>query len=371
MSTPPLINGVRPEHATPPVYAYSRHDDEIDVIGLLTILVRRKWTIILFVCVALLAGLAANYFLPERWTSRAILIPPEAAEMNGMKNVLTGLAVLDIETKITPDTLLSDFMRNFDSRSIREKYLVNTAYFKDLTQSKKLTSLQLNQMINTMLEGYITSRSSEQEKSEKEYHYFEVAYTAKNGAIARDLLAGYIRFVTNVVQHELHQNLSWQLDMLRGKTEGQYQMDLKRAQSIQRIKIERLQYSLDIARAAGLFQPTLSQYVPAGVNEDEDYAIQLGAKGLERKLHIEQAMSDVAKMNTKLQEQRQYIDQLNAMKIGKIDVQPYKFMTAPYQPVAKDSPRQMLLLAMAGLLGLVIGAGYVLLNDRIRERAQS
>ncbi|WP_455811377.1 LPS O-antigen length regulator Wzz(fepE) [Pseudomonas graminis] len=375
MSTPPLINAAPPERETPPVYAYSRHDDEIDLIGLLNIFIRRKFTILLFVCVALLAGLAASYFLSPRWTSRAILIPPEAAEMHGMKKVLTGLAVLDIETKITPDTLLSDFMRNFDSRSIREKYLINTAYFKHLTQSKKLTPLQRNQLINGILEGNITSRSSEQDKSKKEYRYFEVAYSAKNGTIARDLLAGYIRFVIGVVQQELYQNLSWQLDMLRGKTQGQYQMDLKRAKSSQRIKIERLQYSLDIARAAGLFKPTLSQNGPVRINEaepeDEDYSILLGVKGLERKLQIEQAMSDVARMNSKLQEQRLYIDQLNAMKIGEIDVQPFKFMTAPYQPVAKDSPRQMLILTISALMGLVIGSGYVLLNDRMRERAQA
>ena len=103
---------------------YKHHDDELDLLGLLSVLISRKFTIAAFTGLALIVGAGISYMMPQRWTSSAVLVPAEASQLRSMDKILTELTVLDIKTDITPDSLLSDFMRNFDSRTLREKYLV-------------------------------------------------------------------------------------------------------------------------------------------------------------------------------------------------------------------------------------------------------
>ncbi|WP_338502165.1 hypothetical protein VRB77_03720 [Erwinia aphidicola] len=136
--------------------------------------------------------------MPQRWTSSTVLVPAEAPQLRSMEKVLTELAVLNIKTDINPDSLLSDFMRNFDSRTLREKYLVNTTYFKELVQDKADSPEMRNHLINAILNGNIDSHSSVQDKDgdKKEYRYYEIKYTAETPTAARDLLEGYINYVT-------------------------------------------------------------------------------------------------------------------------------------------------------------------------------
>ena len=157
---------------------YVHQDDELDLLGLLSILLNRKFFVIAITGLAVLAGAGMSYLIPQRWTSSAVLVPAEAPQLRSMEKILTELNVLDIKTDITPDSLLSDFMRNFDSRSLREKYLVNTTYFKELAKDKADTPDTRNHLVNAILQGNIDSHSSIQDKdaAKKEYRYYEIKY---------------------------------------------------------------------------------------------------------------------------------------------------------------------------------------------------
>lgn len=366
------MRAIRPAESVPParsptaINSLSYEEGEIDLIDLLTILYREKYILLAFIVVTLAAGLAAALLMPQRWSSTAVLIPPEAPQMRGMEKILTQLSVLDVKTDITPDKLLSSFMNNFDSFNLRKEYLVNTNYYKNLVKGREQDVDFNNRMISTILNNDITTHSSVQDKDKKEYRYYLLQYSAQNPAAARDLLEGYINYVTAVVQHETQQSLRYQIDLLKGQAEGRYLLDLNRAETQRQIAIERLEYALEIARSAGLIKPAWSN--GTAIQDDPDFSVTLGADGLARKLQIEKSLPDVAHLNADLQNRRAYIARLNALEIGEIHVQPFKYMSAPYQPVKKDGPRRSLILMLAGLAGLVMGCSYVLLNNLLRER---
>ncbi|AXU97666.1 MAG TPA: LPS O-antigen length regulator [Erwinia persicina] len=349
---------------------YVHQDDELDLLGLLSILLNRKFFVIAITGLAVLAGAGMSYLIPQRWTSSAVLVPAEAPQLRSMEKILTELNVLDIKTDITPDSLLSDFMRNFDSRSLREKYLVNTTYFKELAKDKADTPDTRNRLVNAILQGNIDSHSSVQDKdaAKKEYRYYEIKYTAENPVAARDLLEGYINYVSDVVQSELHQRINYQIDMLKGKAIGQYNLDVSRAENAHRIKLERLQYALQIANSAGLKQPSWSN--GRTIQDDPDFSVTLGADGLARKLQIEQAISDPARLSADLQNRRLYIEKLNAVKINELHVEPFKYMRAPYEPIQRDAPKRSLIVLLFGLAGLIASCSYVLLNHAMKNRSQ-
>jgi LPS O-antigen subunit length determinant protein (WzzB/FepE family) len=350
---------------------YKHHDDELDLLGLLSVLISRKFTIAAFTGLALIVGAGISYMMPQRWTSSAVLVPAEASQLRSMDKILTELTVLDIKTDISPDSLLSDFMRNFDSRALREKYLVNTTYFKELVKNKADTPEMRNHLINSILQGNIVSHSSAQDKDadKKEYRYYEIKYTAENPIAARDLLEGYINYVTGVVESELHQRISYQVDMLRGKAIGQYNLDVSRAENAHRIKLERLQYALQIADAAGLKKPSWSN--GSTIQDDPDFSVTLGADGLDRKLKIEQSIDDPAMLSTDLQNRRLYIEKLNGLKINELHVEPFKYMRAPYEPISRDAPKRSLIVLLFALAGGIAGCSYVLLNHAMSQRRQT
>ncbi|NJD00545.1 LPS O-antigen length regulator Wzz(fepE) [Candidatus Erwinia dacicola] len=364
------------EHAYPRRIAnsgnsYSRPDDEINLLELLSIILSRKYLIAGFTVLILLAGIGVSYLMPQRWTSSTILVPAETPQLRSMEKVLTELAVLNIKTDINPDSLLSDFMRNFDSRSLREKYLVNTTYFKDLVKDKADSPEMCNHLINAILNGNIDSYSSVQDKdgNKKEYRYYKIKYTAKTPTAARDLLEGYINYVTTVVEQELHQRLKYQVDMLKGKEMGRYEFDLKRAQNLHRIQLDRLQYALDIARSAGLKKPSWSNGTV--IQDDPDFSVTLGADGLERKLSIEKSITDPSQLDADLQNRRLYIEKLNNLKIDELTVKPFKYMRAPYEPVKRDGPKRILIAVLFALAGLVGSCAWVLLNSVMKKCSQT
>lgn len=351
--------------------SYDRHDNDIDLLGLLNILIDRKFLIVLITAAAILAGVGASYLMPQRWTSSAILIPAEASQLRSLDKTLTELAVLDIQTHITPDSLLSDFMRNFDSRSLREKYLINTTYFKELVIDKTVTPEERNSLINRILQGNIESHSSSQDKEsdKKEYRYYEIRYTAETPVAARDLLEGYINYISGVVEAELVQRISYQVDMLKAKETGRYNLDRVRAENARRIKVERLQYALEIANSAGLKKPSWSN--GGTIQDDPDFSVTLGSDGLNRKLKIEESISDPIALNADLQNRGMYIEKLNDLKINELHLEPFKYMRAPYEPLYRDGPKRSLIALLFGMAGLIAACTYVLLSHAMLQHRQT
>ncbi|HBH67084.1 MAG TPA: LPS O-antigen length regulator, partial [Erwinia persicina] len=148
----------------------------------------------------------------------------------------------------------------------------------------------------------------------------------------------------------------------------QYNLDVSRAENAHRIKLERLQYALQIANSAGLKQPSWSN--GRTIQDDPDFSVTLGADGLARKLQIEQAISDPARLSADLQNRRLYIEKLNAVKINELHVEPFKYMRAPYEPIQRDAPKRSLIVLLFGLAGLIASCSYVLLNHAMKNRSQ-
>jgi len=366
MNPPRIIDPVRSAHVGG-LSQPDHSDDEINLIELLSILVRSKFTIMFFCVIAMSGGVAVSYLLPQRWTSSAELIIPQATQLQGMDKMLAALEVLDIQSDISPGSLLSEFMRNFDAYNLREKYLVSTDYFKQLSKNKANTPEMRHRLINAILQGNISSRSSLQDKAanQKEYLYYDVTFSAENPVVARDLLQGYINYVTTVVENDVYHRLRYQVEMRKSQAIGKYNFDSARAETAYRINLERLQYALEIAKAAGLQKPSWSH--GSSNQDDPDFPVTLGADGLDRKLKIVESLKTPTVLNADLQNRHLYIEKINELNIDKLIFQPFKYMRAPMVPLQRDAPKRSLIVLLSAVAGLIAGCGYVLLNAAIKQ----
>ncbi|WP_445496608.1 LPS O-antigen length regulator Wzz(fepE) [Photorhabdus sp. SF281] len=347
-------------------YYNSKQDDEIDLFELFSVLFQSKLLIIAVTIIFAVIGFTVASWMPQKWTSSASVIQPQLEEIQPVKNILTRLEVLSLQPSVTSSSLYDNFLNNFNSRVLREEYLVNTEYFKNLvTKSDDHSPLAKRKLIEKIINDNISS-SSKGEKGDENSGETKLTFSAGTAEDAYSLLNGYISYVSSVVRKQMQSELS---DMVKQKlaySEGLYAVDLNRVHNIQRANIERLKYSLSIANSAGIKKPISSE--GAMIKDDPDYSIALGADALQRKLQITEEIKDPSLIDGDLRNRMFYINELKSLTIDKVNFQPFKYMQAPYEPTAKDSPKRLLILVGSAFIGLILAVMFVLIRHVARSR---
>ncbi|WP_036768581.1 LPS O-antigen length regulator Wzz(fepE) [Photorhabdus australis] len=348
-------------------YYNSKQDDEIDLFELFSVLFQSKLLIIAVTIVFAVIGFVATSLMPQKWTSSASVIQPQLEEIQPLKNILTTLEVLNLQPSVTSSSLYHNFLNNFNSRVLREEYLINTEYFKNLVaKSDDHSPLAKRKLIEKIVNDNISSAS----KVEKDNDDGEVklAFSAETAEDAYNLLNGYINYASSIVRDQVKNELG---DMVKQKlaySDGLYQLDLNRVSNIQRANIERLKHALSIANSAGIKKPISSE--GAMIKDDPDYSIALGSDALQRKLKITEEIKDPASVDADLRNRMFYIHELKSLKIDKVDFQPFRYMQAPYEPTAKDSPKRLLILVGSAFIGLILSVIFVMIRHMVRSRQQ-
>ncbi|KER04950.1 LPS O-antigen length regulator Wzz(fepE) [Photorhabdus temperata] len=347
-------------------YYNSKQNDEIDLFELFSVLFQSKLLIIAVTIIFAVIGFTAASLMPQKWTSSASVIQPQLEEIQPLKNILTKLEVLSLQPSVTSSSLYDSFLNNFNSRVLREEYLVNTEYFKNLiAKSDDHSPLAKRKLIEKIVNSNISSAKREKDDESGET---KLTFSAGTAEDAYNLLSGYISYVSSVVHQRLESELS---DMVKQKlaySEGLYTVDLNRVHNIQRANVERLKYSLSIANSAGIKKPISSEGTM--IKDDPDYSIALGADALQRKLQITEEIKDPSLIDGDLRNRMFYINELKSFRIDKVNFQPFKYMQAPYEPTAKDSPKRLLILVGSAFIGLILAVMFVLIRHVARNRQQ-
>ncbi len=87
-----------------------------------------------------------------------------------------------------------------------------------------------------------------------------LSFTAPTAEDAQKVLNGYIQYISRIVEQETMQNIRDQL-ILRTKTvQQQLELDRVRLTNIHNTNLQRLNYSLEVANAAGIKKAGLQQW---------------------------------------------------------------------------------------------------------------
>ncbi|PHM71596.1 LPS O-antigen length regulator Wzz(fepE) [Xenorhabdus kozodoii] len=348
-------------------YYHPEREDEIDLFELFSVLFQSKYLIIAISFVFAIIGFGIASFLPQKWTSTAIVVKPGLEEFQPLKNALTDLHVLSLEPKVTEKSLYNRFIENYNSRVLREEYLVNTDYFKALLAKNHSDSEQeKRKLIEKIVNKDITISLPKKEKEDETVDEANLSFSSDNAKDAYNLLNGYIKFASSVVRDQVKEELS---DMVHQKLEYSrklYSLDLERIANMRSVDAERLKFAISIANSAGIKKPVSNG--GAIIKDDPDYSIALGSDALERKLQITEEITDPTKIDVDLRNRLLYIKSLEKVNVDTVDFVPFKYMQKPYEPTSKDSPKRLLILIGAGFIGFILSIMYVLLRHMVRSR---
>ena len=343
--------------------------NEIDLVNLIEILWRARTKIIATVFAFACVGILVSFLLPQKWTSQAIVTPAEAVQWQGLENTLTKLRVLDMDISVSRGDVFNLFIKKFQSPSLLEEYLRSSPYVMDQLKGADIDEMELHQAIVRLSEKMKAVDTNLGKKNETSlYTSWTLSFTAPQAEEAQSVLKGYIQYNSALVVKETLEDIRNKLSIKTSYEKERLEMDRVRLKNQLEANIQRLNYSLEIANAAGIKKPVYSN--GQAVKDDPDFSISLGADGIERKLEIEKSVTDVAEINGELRNRQYHVEQLLAMNVGDVTFTPFKYQLSPSLPVKKDGPAKSMIVILAALLGGMVACGGVLLNHAMMSRKQ-
>lgn len=335
----------------------------IDLLDVQSIVIKSRKVIILVTVIFIIIGVIFSYFLPQKWTSTAVIVSPGNEQMQVLDEITDRLTVLDIKLGITPAYLISSFVQNFNSEDLRENYLINSDYFKRLTDKNTDGGFDKRKLIDGIVNGNIGLVSIQPGNLDAGYN---LSFSATNAIDARELLQGYINYIAITVNNDINLKIQRAVDSTKSMAIDKYSLELLRAKNNQNIKIDRLKNAYYIASSAGIKKPVYSS--GSVVSNDPDLLILMGTDVLNGKLEIEKSITDLTSINTTLLNRKLYVDKLNKLEIHKVNVAPFKYLQQPTEPTKRAAPKRGLIVILFALAGFVGSIGFVLFAHFARER---
>ncbi|ELE9728905.1 LPS O-antigen length regulator Wzz(fepE) [Enterobacter kobei] len=351
-----------PSYATPAI-----SPKEIDLLGLLDVLLAAKKRIVTIVFIFALAGLAIAFLLPQKWTSKAVITPAEQTQWNPLRQMMVALQVLDVKAQVTRSEIFDLFIKKFQSQSLLKEYLTSSPYVMSQLEEVEVDALELHRAVVNIAERMKAVNDAQAKDADKvPYVSWTLSFTAPKASDAQTVLEGYINYIAAVVEKETVQNIRNQIALRTSEVEQQLKLDRVRLTNIHNTNLQRLNYSLEVANAAGIKKPVYSS--GQAVKDDPDYSVALGADGIAQKLQIEKNLKDVTELNADFQNREYYLAQLKNLSFADVKLEPFRYQLSPSLPVKKDGPGKPLIVILAALLGGLFACGSVLLREAMLSR---
>lgn len=337
--------------------------DETDLRELLMVLWRQKVLILLVSGVFAAAGIAYALLAPQVWVSQAEIKLPTLKEVESLELNINQLMNAQVPatafTSFDKKALYVDFVDNFNSFNNKRQFLVERGYLDaNATKSGITDSKGKRMLLKAMAEG-INAKASDKLRED-----VTLSFAAETADDAKLLLEQYITFIQQQESSAKGKELNtiWQN---RIKT-LQTQFDSAKVDTLKMLQddILRTEYSLRISRAAGLEAPIQN------LQNQGSLAIDLGARALAEKLKVLKEIKNPEFLNPTLSGLRLQLGSLQAIKLQDLPFQSFSYQSSPNEPLSRDKPKRPLVVALATLLGAILGVGIVLMRHAFRRPEQ-
>ena len=345
-----------------------RKQNEIDFIDLIEVLLAAKKRIIMTVMAFAIVGAVVSFMMPQKWISKAIVTPPEQTQWNDVEQMLVTLKVLDVDFNIKREDTFELFIKKFQSQSLFQAYIKSSPYVMDQLKGANIDPLELHRAIVAISER-MTAQDNAAVKNAATMPYtaWTLSFSAPKAQDAQIVLEGYIAYISAIVEKETMQNVRNAIALKTRMMKERLELDRVRLTNLHNITIHRLNYSLEVANAAGIKKTVFSN--GQAVKDDPDYSVTLGADGIAQKLAIEKSLKDVAELNADFQNREHHLAQLETLSITNVSFEPFKYQLLPSLPMKKEGPGKALIIILAALVGGIVACGGVLIREAMHSRA--
>lgn len=306
--------------------------EQVDFVDLLLQLWRNKRTIAIFVVVTLLAAVVYLSVVKEKWTSTSVITMPDAGQITGYTNamsLLNGTSSADIND--IQQRVIGRFNAAFSALS---------ETLENQQEPEKLT-------IDSAVRGQPLP--------------LKLTYQGDSAENAQKTLAQYIQQVDGQIADELDLDLSVNIKSRTNELVALLATQEKVAQEQKDLRLKQISAALKVAQEAQIKTPQVQQTQEV----TQDTMFLLGGEALESMIKNESSRPLVFPDN--YYQMRKNLLDIARLKTDPANMHSYRYVMKPTLPVRRDSPKRALTLILAVLLGGILGSGYVLARNALRN----
>ena len=306
--------------------------EQIDFVDLLLQLWRSKRTIAIFVVVALITAVVYLSVVKEKWTSTAVITMPDAGQITGYTNamsLLNGTSTADIND--IQQRVIGRFNAAFSALS---------ETLENQQEPEKLT-------IDSAVRGQSLP--------------LKLTYQGDSAENAQKTLAQYLQQVDEQIADELDLDLSVNIKSRTNELVALLATQEKVAQEQKDLRLKQISAALKVAQEAQIKTPQVQQTQEV----TQDTMFLLGGEALESMIKNESSRPLVFPDN--YYQMRKNLLDIARLKTDPANMHSYRYVMKPNLPVRRDSPKRALTLILAILLGGILGSGYVLARNSLRN----
>ncbi|SQA99654.1 Ferric enterobactin transport protein fepE [Cedecea neteri] len=156
-----------------------------------------------------------SFLLPQKWSSQAVVTLPESSQLIELRRATVQLTVLDVPTNIDAEHTYQNFLKDFDSQALREEYLTNSDYVKQLVDAKNAGNKAIlhRAIQETAAKFKAVNNADPKISNATSYSSWTLSFTGPNAEESREVLSGYIDFITQRVNQDTVQNLRYAVEL--------------------------------------------------------------------------------------------------------------------------------------------------------------
>jgi len=305
------------------------HQEQIDLVAVFLQLWRGKWIVAIFIVITLAAAALFLTVAKEKWTSTAVITMPDAGQITGYTSAMSILSGTDINE--IQQRVIGRFSAAFSALSETLENQVNP---------EKLT-------IDTAVKGQALP--------------LKVTYQGDSAENAQKTLAQYIQQVDEQIADELDLDLTVNIKSRTEELVALLSTQEKVAQEQKELRLKQISQALKVAQESQIKTPQVQQIQDVS----QDAMFLLGSEALESMVKNE-SMRPLVFPESYYQMRKNLLD-IARLKPDPANMHSYRYVMKPTLPVWRDSPKRALTLIMAVLLGLILGSGYVLTRNALRN----
>ncbi|WNJ81173.1 LPS O-antigen chain length determinant protein WzzB [Cedecea neteri] len=317
------------------VRAESQTEESIDLIDLLMQLWRGKKIISIFFVIFIVCAIAYLFVAKEKWTSSAIVTLPDAGQVSNYSNAMNVLNIQHPDSAPTLDDVQKNFFGRFNAAV--------SALSEQLDNQQKPEKLT------------IEAATKDQPLPLK------VSYVGNSAQQAQQTLNVYLQQLNKRTVSELDDDLKSSINSKIDSLKEQLTAKEKVAKEKQQKRLDELNQALVVAQQSNITKPVVSQ----AETLSQDTLFVLGSEALASMIKNE--ASRPLPLDNSYFNARQALLAVSELKSTPETTYAFRYVMKPTLPVRKDSPKKGLTLVLAALLGIIVGSGYVLGRNALRN----
>ena len=354
-----MTNKEFPQQANMP-YPYPvayQDNDEIDLIELFRTLWKQKAKIALVTAVTTLAAGIYAFTAEEVWTSKAVFDAPKLEEIDSYYEFTQQLrrtlqkptigAITLIPDQITKE-VFTEFQKQTNSIDLRREFWQQSDYYHNLVKDIK-SEKDKEKKLDDLIEKNITVVPIDEQKIK----FPSVSLSVNDATTAKELLIQYVDKLNAKVWRSKSAELKTILKEEVAELENEKKLLEFRAETDRKKAIEIIGKAKNVAEKANIKELNLTAMQGNANVNSGDMLFFLGTKALDAQ--IDNLVNKPVTMPTRYYEVERMLTELKKLPEFKVDIKSYRYLQAPNEPLTKDRPKRVLLLAVGFFLGIMLG----------------